>query len=332
MPTIVAAFKGSRVHRATGGSRALSSFSAALTCFARPAPGALSLAKAMAQSLEQCRAERPSAMYAPLAFVVLLVSGGAAWAQPLNGAVNGLESCFVQARLADSICSKGELNPAQRLDCLQKARNAQLECLEHVQQGVTTGSNRPKPSAAAAPESPATVPSMVSPGTASPAIDVARASPTPAKQPDGERGVTGSVRPQDSNWIVSEVATAMIRSTFSTKHGPNSMIIRCTESQTELLLRTEGRWRRTPAGDVQVEYRINTQPPIVSRWASADRQTVTYKGDAVGLLQSLGDDTRISVTLSDGVRSGHSAIFQLGGFDAVRNKMGSACKWAIRSE
>jgi hypothetical protein len=110
------------------------------------------------------------------------------------------------------------------------------------------------------------------------------------------------------------------------------MIIRCTESQTELLLRTEGRWRRSRSGDVQVEYRIDTRPPIVSRWASADRKTATYKGDAVGLLQSLGDVTRISVTLSDGGPSGHSAIFQLGGFDAVRNKMGSACKWAIRGE
>jgi hypothetical protein len=110
------------------------------------------------------------------------------------------------------------------------------------------------------------------------------------------------------------------------------MVIRCNESQTELLLRTEGRWRRSRAGDVQVEYRIDTQPPIVSRWASADRRTAIYKGDAVGLLQSLGDDTRLSITLSDGAGSGHNAQFQLAGFNAVRNKMGSACKWAIRSE
>src|SRR4051794_23876821 len=76
--------------------------------------------------------------------IVLSIVGGAAWAQPLNEAVNGLETCFQQARIADSICAKGELNAAQRQDCFQKARDAQLECLEHVQQEMTAGSKPPQ--------------------------------------------------------------------------------------------------------------------------------------------------------------------------------------------
>jgi Type VI secretion system VasI, EvfG, VC_A0118 len=287
-------------------------------------------------------------MRATLALAVFSTVAGTAWAQPLNEAVNGLESCFQQARLADSICSKGVLNAAQRQDCFQKARDAQLECLEHVQQEMTAGSKPPQqPSAAASPQSPATIPSRSPAGTGSAAISATPQARMPAEQPDS---TTGAVSPdrlskdvkvpatsQDSNWVISEttspidyspLATATIHSTFSTKDAPQSMMIRCRQSRTELLLRTEGTWRRSPTGDVPVEYRIDTQPPVISRWASVDVNTAIYKGDAVGLLQSLGDNTRIRITLSDRAGSGQSAMFQLAGLDAVRARIGAACKWA----
>jgi hypothetical protein len=289
-------------------------------------------------------------MRATLALAVFSTVAGTAWAQPLNEAVNGLESCFQQARLADSICSKGVLNSAQRQDCFQKARDAQLECLEHVQQEMTGGSKPPQqPSAAASPQSPATIPSRSPAETGSAAIGSTPGSAprAPLEQPDSTTGAVSPDRPakdvkvpptpQDSNWVVSEttspidyspLATATIHSTFSTKDAPESMTIRCRQSRTELLLRTEGTWHRSPAGDIPVEYRIDTQPPVVSRWATVDGKTAIYKGDAVGLLQSLGDSTRIRITLSDRAGSGQSAMFQLTGLDAVRTKIGSACKWA----
>ena len=127
--------------------------------------------------------------------------GGAARAQPLNEAVDGLETCFKQARIADSICAKGELNAAQRLNCFQKARDVQLECLDHVQQAMMAGSKPPQqPSTAASPESPATMPSRAPPGTGSAAVDVARGSSTRtrAEQPDSATGVTVQARQQDS--------------------------------------------------------------------------------------------------------------------------------------
>jgi hypothetical protein len=284
-------------------------------------------------------------MRATLAIVVLSTVAGTAWAQPLNEAVNGLESCFQQARLADSICSKGVLNATQRQDCFQKARDAQLECLEHVQQEMTAKPPQ-QPSVAASPQSPATVPPRSPAGTGSAAIAVTPGS-QPAEQPDATTGAVSPERPakdvkapatsQDSNWVISEtsspidyspLATATIHSTFSTKDAPQSMIIRCRQSRTELLLRTEGTLRKSPTGDVPVEYRIDTQPPVDSRWASVDGQTAIYKGDAVGLLQSLGDNARIRITLSDRAGSGQSAMFQLAGVDAVRARIGSACKWA----
>src|SRR4051794_2285898 len=118
-----------------------------------PWSGAFSSGTGLARSSEQCPAKRQSVMRASLALVVLSIAGGAASAQPLNEAVNGLETCFQQARIGDSICSKAVLNTAQRQDCFQKARDAQLECLEHVQQEMMAGSKPPqRPSAAPSPD------------------------------------------------------------------------------------------------------------------------------------------------------------------------------------
>ncbi len=146
--------------------------------------GAVSSGTGGARLLEQCRSERPSVMRAPLA-VIVLFGCGAAWSQPLNEAVNGLEACFQQARIADSVCSKGDINAAQRQDCFKKARDAQLDCLDDVQQAMTAGSKpRQEPSAAASPKSPATIPSRAAPGTGPAVIGVASRSPTPTEQPD----------------------------------------------------------------------------------------------------------------------------------------------------
>jgi Type VI secretion system VasI, EvfG, VC_A0118 len=63
---------------------------------------------------------------------ILFLASGIIGAHSANDGVSGLESCFQVARIADSICSKLPDDPARRLDCFQKTRTAQLECLEHV--------------------------------------------------------------------------------------------------------------------------------------------------------------------------------------------------------
>jgi hypothetical protein len=171
-------------------------------------------------------------MRATLPAIVLSIVGGAACAQPANEAIKGLESCFQGARLADTICSNATNNPVQRLDCFQKARAAQLECLQHVPSGMSAGSEAPEiPTAGTV--SPATppgtvrseMPRAVSPGmptgnasTEVPAGSVSLGTPAgtvPSEMPNGPVSVNeptgvvssksppGTVRPEMPTATVS---------------------------------------------------------------------------------------------------------------------------------
>jgi hypothetical protein len=70
----------------------------------------------------------------------------------------GLEACIDRARRADASCAKLTDDPAQRLDCFQKARDEQLNCLEHAlaepPTGATASDHYPE---AAQPEQPAKI-------------------------------------------------------------------------------------------------------------------------------------------------------------------------------
>ncbi len=102
----------------------------------------------------------------PIATVLSIV-GGAAFAQPANEAITGLEACFQAARLVDSICSNATNGPVQRLDCFQKGQAAHLECLQHVLSAGSAASETP--TGTVSPATPAgtvrsEMPSAVSPG------------------------------------------------------------------------------------------------------------------------------------------------------------------------
>jgi hypothetical protein len=127
-------------------------------------------------------------MRATLTTIVLSIIGGAACAQPANEAIKGLESCFQVARLADTICSNATNSPVQRLDCFQKARAAQLECLQHVPSGMSAGS--------AAPEIPTTgiVSPATPPGTVRPEMPRAVSPGMPTSDAATE-GPAGAVSP-----------------------------------------------------------------------------------------------------------------------------------------
>ena len=267
---------------------------------------------------------------ARLIAIVLSGVGGAVCAQPANEVAKELESCFQLSRAADAICSNPKNGEAERLDCLQKARTSQLECLEHI---MSAGSAPPEKSAGSVPpEMPAgTVPPRM-PATVSPD------KPTGTVLPDiPARTVDIPAKPPDTNWIVSETTspvdytpllTAMTRSPSSEKHAPNTLAIRCRGGRTELLLRTGGTWRVSRAREVQVEYQINDQPAVRLAWAaSADGKTAIYKEDPVGLLQSLPEGARLKINVLDGPDPSHEATFPLAGLDAVREKIATACKW-----
>src|SRR6266571_42184 len=246
-------------------------------------------------------------MRAPLIAVVLSSISAAVCAQPANETVAGLESCFQSARRAESVCSNLPNDAVQRLDCLQEARTAQLECLRHVPPPTSDASAAAEKPAAVSPDRPA------------------RAADSPSK-------------PAETNWIVSEttspvdyapLTTAVIRLPFSLKHAPNTLAIRCLGGRTEFLVRTEGTWRASRAREVQVDYRINDQPSVRLAWtASADGKTASYKDDAIGFLQSLPEGGRLKISVLDGPGPSQEATFQLAGLDAVRKKIAVACKWA----
>jgi hypothetical protein len=299
-------------------------------------------------------------MRALLIATVLSAAGGAVCAQPANEGPAGMESCFQSARSSDSICSNPVNDADRRLACLQKARTTLLECLEHAPQEITAGSVHPEkaagaaasemPSATASPElatatvvpdRPAAVVSSDKSAAASPERPTAAVSPNKSAaqaSPDlPARSVDVSSKPADPSWIVSQttspvdftpLTTAVIRLPFTVKHAPTTLAIRCRGQRTELLVRTEGTWRASRAGEVQVDYQINDQPLVKLVWAaSADGRTAIYKDDAVGLLQSLPEGARLKINVRDGPGDSHEATFQLAGLDAVRDRIAVACKW-----
>src|SRR6266850_1822367 len=200
-------------------------------------------------------------MRAPLVAIVLSSVGGAVCAQSADEGFKKLETCFQLDRAADAICSDPKKGAAERLDCRQKARTVQLECLEHVFPGGSAGSVPEMTLRTVSPE--------MTTGTGSPDVP-ARSIDIPAK-------------PRDINWIVSEttspvdyspLTTAVIRSTTSSQDAPNTLVIRCRGLGTEVLLRTEGTWRASRSSKVQIDYQVNDQPLVRLHWTvSADGKT-----------------------------------------------------------
>jgi len=263
-------------------------------------------------------------MRAPLIAIVLSSVGGAVCAQPANETVTDLESCFQSARRADSICSNLPNDAVQRLDCFQKARTAQLECLRRVPPPASDASAAEKRAGTGSIELPA--------ATVLPDKPTAAVSPEPPA-----RSADASSKPPDPNWIVSQTTSPIdytpliavaIRLPFSVKHAPTTLAMRCRGGRTEFLVRTEGTWRVSRAREVQVDYQINDQPFVRLPWTmSADGRTAIYKDDPVALLQSLPEGARLKINVLDEPGASHEATFDLAGLDAVREKIAAACKW-----
>jgi hypothetical protein len=291
-------------------------------------------------------------MRAPLVAIVLSIVGGAVCAQPANEGIKDLESCFQLARAADVFCSNPANGAGERLDCLQKARKAQLECLERVPPGVSARSAPPEMPAVVTPAPPpATVPPELPTGTVSPNSPngtVPSEMPAAIISPDKPPGAVSPDMPAEAadipskppaaNWVVSETTspvdfspliTAVMRAPSNVKDAPNTLAIRCRGLRTELLVRTEGKWLASRASEVEVAYQINDQPVVRLQWtASADGKTASYKDDVVGLLRSLPEGAQLKINVRDRPGPGQETMFRLAGLDAVRKKVGSACSWA----
>ena len=83
------------------------------------------------------------------------------------------------------------------------------------------------------------------------------------------------------------------------------------------------------AGELRVDYQINEQAVVKQQWTlSPDGKTASTKDDPVGLLTSLPEDARLKITVTDRAAGSHEATFRFAGWNAIREKVGAACKWA----
>lgn len=147
----------------------------------------------------------------------------------------------------------------------------------------------------------------------------------------------GSVLPAESTWVISEttspldyspMVTAALLSHPSARDAPATFAVRCRSQRTDLIISTEGSWRAS-GGEFQVTYRINDLPATKLRWsASADGRSAVFRGDGVRFLRALPDRGLLKISLTDRDGAAHEAVFPLSGLDAVRRKIGTACKWA----
>jgi hypothetical protein len=138
------------------------------------------------------------------------------------------------------------------------------------------------------------------------------------------------------SWVISETTSpvdyspqisAAILSHATVENAPSSLTIHCRRQRAELSVSTAGLWRASSAEEFRVAYRINDGPVVEERWAAAaGGRSAAYKGDALQLLRSLPDGGQISFRVFDWQGPAHEATFQLDGLDAVREKIGAACK------
>jgi hypothetical protein len=256
-------------------------------------------------------------MWTRFASLVLCLGGGTAYAQSAIENAPGLESCFEAARLADTICSKLQIPQTERVDCFKKAGAAQLECREHVLSKAPDGvSSNPSKTARLVPRG-----NIASPGS----------SPDPSGKKD-ERSA------QKADWILSEttspvdfspLVTAVIRATSDVKDSLNSLAVRCRSQHTELSVKMDGALGEPRSNELMVEYQINDHAMVRQPWIlSADGKTAIYRNDPVEFLRSMpeGATMRFAVTDKRDVR--HETTFELTGLSGVRQKVGTACKWA----
>jgi hypothetical protein len=311
-------------------------------------------------------------MWVRLIGSAFILGGAIVSARSADESVAALEACFQASRIADAICSKLTDDSALRLECLQKTRAAQLECLEHLLSETSAATpktpsetTRSEPPASAAlpegssehgspptqtgtAEAPAGIPSAEKSNSTLEAI-VGTNPPGSAEAPTGAIQLSISpktadvpVRSTGTSWIISEttspvdyspLVTALIRLTPQVKDTPSTLAVRCRGQRTDLLVGTDGTWATTRGHELRVDYQVDDQPAVGVQWIlSSDGKTATYKDDPVSFLQSLPDSARLKINVADRTSSSHEATFQIDGWNVVRNKIGTACKWARRTD
>jgi hypothetical protein len=135
---------------------------------------------------------------ARLIVVALLGAGRAVCAQPVDPDGGGLSVCLQAARVADDGCARLTDDPTGRIACFQKARSAELQCLEHSLSDPPPGGAGQGTPAASASTPPPAQPS----GAASPDITSVAEQPKldpPVNPPKPPMGSISANEPQEKN-------------------------------------------------------------------------------------------------------------------------------------
>jgi hypothetical protein len=142
------------------------------------------------------------------------------------------------------------------------------------------------------------------------------------------------------NWIFSQttspvdyspVAIATTLSDDGAVESAMKLSIRCRRGRTELVVSGPGISGR---GDgYAISYRVNDGQQVqIAAARPASGAGVAFGGDVIRLLQSLPDTGSLSVHLAPRTGTAVDGTFSLGGWESVRAKMTTACKWSHPAE
>ncbi|WP_158816172.1 type VI secretion system-associated protein TagO [Methylocapsa sp. S129] len=120
-------------------------------------------------------------------------------------------------------------------------------------------------------------------------------------------------------------------------NGKNAMlIVRCKEHQTDLFIGSTDFWGIF-VGDqrVPVLYRVNELPAVEQKWIpgrggsiSSSSAFMPDERNLARILSALPDHGKIFFRVTDYQGVYHDMTFKLDGIDAVRQRVGAACKWS----
>lgn len=120
------------------------------------------------------------------------------------------------------------------------------------------------------------------------------------------------------------IATATIWSREVAGGSAMRLSIYCRAGRTEIA----GPAVSGGGDEYAISYRVNGGQPVkIAAAVPASGDGVTFKADAVALIQSLPGDGEFALHLSPLVGASQDAIFPLAGLGTVRAKIAASCKW-----
>jgi hypothetical protein len=124
----------------------------------------------------------------------------------------------------------------------------------------------------------------------------------------------------------SPVATATTSSRDGAGESGMKLSIRCRGGRNELVVAGPSIPRR--GDDYAISFRVNgSQGMQIAAAVPASGIGVAFRGDVVRLLRSLPDGGSLSIHLTSRMGTALDAVFSLGGLEAARAKMTTACRW-----